>query len=83
MWTERFRIRPVSHCKEGCSIQLVNKLDERIKKAPVEMQGLYICLDFLILAKKQLAAFFSKHQVFNLKTTVGGVLKKRLDRNSS
>lgn len=18
MWTERFRIRPVSHCKEGC-----------------------------------------------------------------
>lgn len=21
MWTERFRIRPVSHCKEGCRIQ--------------------------------------------------------------
>jgi hypothetical protein len=20
MWTSRFRIRPVSHCKEGCSI---------------------------------------------------------------
>ena len=44
MWTSRFRIRPVSHCKEGCSIEPVEIIDGRKRKKPLRK-----CSGFLFL----------------------------------
>ena len=50
MWTERFRIRPVSHCKEGCCRQPAGITLAGVKlKSPVRMHGAFLYTPFVIV----------------------------------